>query len=67
MTPKEKAQEIVDEFNTPMVGTVYAKINSITCAEILIKETSEKEYWKEVKIEIEKLSAFGDLKIDKLV
>ena len=67
MTPKEKAQEIIDEFHTPLSGTIAAKFNSIKCVNILIKESTKQnsKYWKEVKSEIENLSVFGDLKIKK--
>lgn len=63
MTPKEKAQQIINKFHTGMSGTIDAKFNSIRCVEILMQETNKDKYWKEVKSEIEKLSVFGDLKI----
>ena len=67
MTPKEKAQQIIDKFHTQMAGTIDAKFNSIRCVEVLMNESTKqkKKFWQEVKIEIEKLSVFGDLKIAK--
>jgi crotonobetainyl-CoA:carnitine CoA-transferase CaiB-like acyl-CoA transferase len=69
MTPKEKAEQLLDKFKFASIyftnGFDGAKLNAKTCAlfavDELIEETSfevpniRQRYWKEVKQEIEKL------------
>ena len=64
MTPKEKAQEMIDEF-LPIRNALYriareevllnvAKQNAIIAVNYLIKETGKK-YWYDVKRQLHKL------------
>ena len=60
MTPKEKAEELFEKFNSP--DTTYHPYvhNAQQCALIAVDEIIDKDgynndYWKEVKQELEKL------------
>lgn len=68
MTPKEKSEELVEKY-LPLVRSAYPK-DAIECAKIAVDEIIEithynddkrkpnafnKEYWQEVKQELEKL------------
>lgn len=72
MTPKEKAQELIDKFKIFVIGSSDSLIeneNARHCALISVNEIIEanpiafdeednciaKQWWQEVKIEIEKL------------
>ena len=72
MTPKEKAQELIDKFKIFVIGSSDSLIeneNARHCALISVNEIIEanpisfdendnciaKQWWKEVKTEIEKL------------
>jgi hypothetical protein len=61
MTPKEKAEELLEKFNLP---TGLMSVERKQCALIVVDEilneywshdTKRRDWWKEVKQEIEKL------------
>ena len=61
MTPKEKAEELFDKFNKPDTTHYPYVHNAQQCALIAVDEILKtnpykaRNYWQEVKTEIEKL------------
>jgi hypothetical protein len=63
MTPKEKAKELVDKFsNVPLLDSYEAKQCALVAVDEIILEMDNvmlpnpfKQYWNEIKQEIEKL------------
>lgn len=53
MTPKEKAEELMQKFSNRVAGQAAIKACAIICCDELILESyHNKEFWKEVRLEI---------------